>query len=320
VTTFTVISTFSGGGGSSLGYTLAGGKILLAVEWDDNAVATYRANFPSTDVYHGDIAQLSVEKIMQRTGIRPGELDILDGSPPCQGFSTQGKRQIGDPRNQLFREYCRILRGLQPRMLVMENVSGMVKGKMRLLFADILRELKSCGYDVKAKLLNSMYYNVPQSRQRMIFVGVRNEMGIAPSHPSPRSNPITVRQAFHGLSDIPEERPQLSPDSKTSQQMLAVAPGMHCKFHFSHKRLHWDRPAPTIDKGGGSGAYHVWHPKEHRPITVSEYKRLGSFPDSFVFIGKVNDAVDRIGNSVPPNFMRAIAEHVRDNILVRCPR
>ncbi len=89
---FTVVSTFSGCGGSSLGYQLAGGKVLLAVEWDDNAVATYRLNFKDTPIYHGDIGKLTVEACCSRAGIEPGELDILDGSPPCQGFSTAGKR------------------------------------------------------------------------------------------------------------------------------------------------------------------------------------------------------------------------------------
>ena len=172
----TVISTFAGAGGSSLGYSMAGFRELLAVEWDDNAVATFRLNFPDVPVYHGDIARLSVEQALEMTGLQPGELDVFDGSPPCQGFSTAGKRQIDDPRNQLFREYVRLLRGLRPKVFVMENVSGMVKGKMKLVFVDILRELKASGYRVSARLLNAMYFNVPQSRERMIFIGVRDDL------------------------------------------------------------------------------------------------------------------------------------------------
>src|SRR3990167_5798685 len=125
----TVISTFAGGGGSSTGYLMAGYRELLAVEWDNNAVETLRLNYPDLDIYHGDIARLTADEVLHRTGLQPGGLDVLDGSPPCQGFSTAGKRDFGDDRNQLFREYVRLLRGLQPRILVMENVSGMVKGK-----------------------------------------------------------------------------------------------------------------------------------------------------------------------------------------------
>lgn len=121
----TVISTFAGAGGSSLGYSMAGFRELLAVEWDDNAIETFRINFHDVPIYHGDITKLSVEQVLRMTGLQSGELDILDGSPPCQGFSTAGKRQLDDPRNQLFREYVRILRGLRPKVFIMENVSGM---------------------------------------------------------------------------------------------------------------------------------------------------------------------------------------------------
>ena len=172
----TVISTFAGGGGSSLGYSMAGFRELLAVEIDNNAVETFRMNFPHVPVFHGDIGKLSVEGCMELAGItEPGEFDVLDGSPPCQGFSTAGKRQMTDDRNQLFREYVRLLRGLQPKAFIVENVSGMVKGKMKIIFAEILRELKGSGYEVKAWLLNAKYFYVPQSRERMIFIGVRKD-------------------------------------------------------------------------------------------------------------------------------------------------
>ena len=179
----TVISTFAGAGGSSLGYSMAGFRELLAVEWDNNAVETFKLNFHDVPVYHGDIAKLSVDEILSMTGLQVGELDVFDGSPPCQGFSTAGKRQLDDPRNQLFREYVRLLRGLKPKVFIMENVSGMVKGVMKLVFVEILKELKASGYKVSARLLNAMYFGVPQSRQRMIFVGVREDLGIEPSHP-----------------------------------------------------------------------------------------------------------------------------------------
>ena len=175
----TVISLFAGCGGSSLGYSMAGYRELLAVEWDDHAVETFRLNFPDVPVFHGDIAKLSVEECLRLAGIGPGELDVLDGSPPCQGFSTAGKRRMDDGRNQLFHEYVRLLRGLQPKVPVMENVSGMVKGKMKLIFAEIMRELKDSGYAVSARLMNAMYFGVPQSRERMIFIGIRDDLAAA---------------------------------------------------------------------------------------------------------------------------------------------
>jgi DNA (cytosine-5)-methyltransferase 1 len=142
----TVISTFAGCGGSSLGYKLAGFRELLAVEWDDNAVETFRLNFPGVPVFHGDIAKLTGAECMRLAGIGPGELDVFDGSPPCQGFSTAGKRRFDDPRNSLFREYARLLKELQPRVFVMENVTGMVKGCMKQAYLTIIAELRACGY------------------------------------------------------------------------------------------------------------------------------------------------------------------------------
>lgn len=311
---FTVISTFSGCGGSSLGYQLAGGKVRLAVEWDNNAVETYRLNFPDTPIYHGDIAKLSVEKCLELAGMQPGELDIFDGSPPCQGFSTAGKRKFDDDRNQLFREYVRLLRGLQPKVFVMENVSGMVKGKMKLIFVECLKELKASGYNVKARLLNAMYYDVPQSRERMIFIGVRNDLGIEPSHPRAQTKPKTVREALKGVCPSKEKQPHITPLRESRWRETERGDAHHERF--SLLRLHWDKPAPTILKVPGSGGH--FHPDEPRLLTISELASIASFNPPYRFKPDWAKAVERIGNSVPPNLMRAIAEHIRDNVLAKC--
>jgi len=167
----TVISLFSGCGGSSLGYKWAGYRELLAIDFDKKAVETFRLNFPDVPCWQKDVRDVMGCEILEACKIKKGELDLLDASPPCQGFSTAGKRKMDDGRNQLFREYVRLLRGLRPKVLVMENVSGMVKGKMKLIVAEIMRELK-----VSAKLMNAMYFGVPQSRERMIFVGVQEDL------------------------------------------------------------------------------------------------------------------------------------------------
>lgn len=312
---FSVISLFAGCGGSSLGYQMAGGKVLLAVEWDKNAVETYALNFPQTPIYHGDIAKLSVEDCLKRIGKKPGELDILDGSPPCQGFSTAGKRDFSDERNQLFREYVRLLQGLQPKVFVMENVSGMVKGKMKLIFAEIMQELKASGYRVRTRLMNAMYYGVPQSRQRLIFIGVREDLGIEPSHPNPQARPRTVQQAFAGLQ-LTEAELQHTTLTPLYQRYWHEAGqgGVIGKLN-QNKRLALSKPSTTLQKAEGNGG--VYHPTECRSLTVTELKRLGSFPDDFAFAGNRTDAQERIGNTVPPLFMKAIAEHIRDNILAR---
>ncbi len=293
---FTVISTFSGCGGSSLGYQLAGGKVLLAVEWDDNAVATYRLNFPDTPIYHGDIAKLSVNACCEKAGVQLGELDILDGSPPCQGFSTAGKRDFGDDRNQLFHEYIRLLRGVRPKVFVMENVSGMVKGKMKLIFAECLRELKASGYKVKARLLNAMYFNVPQSRQRLIFVGVREDVGAEPGHPKP-SGKVTIRQALEGVVPL-----TFTGDVVENNKV----------YRSARRRNKWGGQVCALSCRMNR---HGLHPSEKRYFSIEEIAALGSYPLTFRWTGTPDMKTKRIGNSVPPNFMRAIAEHIRDTIL-----
>lgn len=320
----TVISTFAGCGGSSLGYSMAGYRELLAVEWDDNAVATFRLNFPAMPVYHGDIAALRVEAVLERTGLQPGELDVLDGSPPCQGFSTAGKREMADPRNQLFREYVRLLRGLRPKVFVMENVSGMVKGKMKLIFVDILKELKAAGYTVSARLMNAMYFNVPQSRERMIFIGVRSDLGIAPTHPRGQGHAISVRNAISDVintqQDIQEsEYPQASAHARLLRQMKQWEIGS--RYHpngamFGLKRLAWNKPSRVVLREDGGGAScQCCHPVEDRRLTIPEVKRVQSYPDAFWLIGDVGEQWARIGNSVPPLMMRSIALHIKDHII-----
>jgi DNA (cytosine-5)-methyltransferase 1 len=320
----TVISTFAGCGGSSLGYSMAGFRELLAVEWDDNAVQTFRLNFPDVPVYHGDIAKITVEQVLEMTGLAPGELDVFDGSPPCQGFSTAGKREMTDSRNQLFREYVRLLRGLQPKVFVMENVSGMVKGKMKLIFAEILRELKASGYRVSARLLNAMYFGVPQSRERMIFIGVREDLGIEPTHPGAETQPVNITQAFVNVEnsqlDIQESK---YPETTMSYRLLAQMKqweGGH-QYHpngamFGLRRLAWSKPSRTVLREDGGGAScQCCHPEENRRLTIPEIKRVASYPDVYKCVGKVGERWARIGNSVPPLFMRSIARHIRAHIL-----
>lgn len=304
---------------------MAGFRELLAVEWDDHAVEVFRRNFPHIPVHHGDIADLDPALL----GLRPGELDVLDGSPPCQGFSTSGKRQIDDPRNQLFRQFVRLLTAWQPKVFVMENVSGMVKGKMRSLFNEILTELRSAppGYKVTARLVDASYLGVPQMRKRMIFVGVRSDLALDPVHPLPVTRPVTVFQALEGLDDpgIFEE-----PTGRGATLARIVAPGMSGATSLQHRgssttsffsclRLSWNRPANTITKevrpSLGAG---FLHPDENRFMGTRELARLQSFPDEFDWgDGNYRQIHARIGNSVAPLMMRAVASTIRDEILAR---
>lgn len=311
----TVISTFAGCGGSSLGYSMAGYKELLAVEWNSNAVKTFKLNFPGIPVYHGDIAKLSVKECLKLAGIKEGELDILDGSPPCQGFSTAGKRKFSDTRNQLFKEYVRLLRGLRPKVFVMENVAGMVKGIMKIIFAEIMRELKASGYDVSARLMNAMYFNVPQSRERMIFIGVRKDLYINPSHPKPLFTKVKVSDALFAIPNYADNSSVIISE-KVINRYNNTKPGKTLyNFGCGHVRLNLNNISPALHREGDA-SYSMFHPIEPRPLYVSEMKRIASYPDKFNMSGNYKDKKDCIGNSVPPLFMRVIAQHIKQNILI----
>jgi len=313
----TVVSLFAGCGGSSLGYAMAGFDERLAVEWDDHAAETFRTNFPDIPLYHGDIQRLSATEALTLARLKPGELDVLDGSPPCQGFSVAGNRIIEDPRNQLFREYLRVIDIFKPKVIVMENVSGMVRGEMKLVFAEILKTMRNSGYRVAARILNAMWYGVPQSRQRIIFVGIRNDLEGTPGHPSPSvTTPYTFIDACQGIESV---GPVISIKKgvaaysliKRGGGMAIVLTDLGARHsHFSWRRLSWTEPCPTICTQRA-----LLHPDTRAFLSIAAIKRCSSFPDKFIFNGTLKNQWARIGNSVPPLFIRAIATHIKEILL-----
>ena len=293
----TVISTFAGCGGSSLGYKWAGFKELLAIDNNKNAVETFKLNF-DCPIWERDIKEVTGKEILEFCKIKKGELDVLDGSPPCQGFSTAGKRVISDERNDLFKEFIRLINELQPKVFVMENVSGMMKGKMKGCFNQILKELKTTDYNVKCKLMNAMWYGVPQSRERLIFIGVRKDLNVEPNFPKPNNKLITVMEALKNVKN------------KT------FAPNKELRPLQIRDKLKWMKPAPTLVKMSFAiFGKCVVHPTGKRHLTIEEAKRICSYHDKFVFIGNFQEQWARIGNSVMPKFMQAIAENIKTNIL-----
>lgn len=210
---FNVVSTFAGCGGSSLGYRMAGFRVLWASEFIDAARASYEANkAPATIVDGRDIRLVTPAEIMAATGLAIGELDVLDGSPPCASFSTAGRRQDGwgaekkysdkvQRVDDLFFEYVRLVDGLRPKVFVAENVSGLVKGVAKGYFLKILAALKAAGdgYRVEARVLDAQWLGVPQQRQRVIFVGVRSDLPAEPKFPSPLPYRYSVRDAIPWL-------------------------------------------------------------------------------------------------------------------------
>lgn len=301
------MSTFAGCGGSSLGYKQAGCKVVASIEWNKSAAKTYQANFPNTPLVVGDITNWSVDDCLKLSGLKVGELDILDGSPPCQGFSTAGKRVIDDERNNLFFEYTRLLNGLKPRAFVAENVSGMVKGKMRSVFRCVIEELVGCGYQVKAWMLNTKNYGVAQSRRRVFFVGFREDLGITPTPPVGSTKTIAMGKVLDGISGGPERLTSIA-----RRYWPLLRPGESASKY--HPKGHWfglikcdpNKPCPTIISGG----MRLVHWSERRYLGPLELSALSSFPKDFKFPCSNLDTIKQIGNCVPPKMTEAIARHV----------
>ena len=351
---FNVVSTFSGCGGSCLGYRMAGFKVLWANEFVPAAQDSYKANAaPESYLDHRDIKNIQPVEILAQIGMKKGEVDILDGSPPCQAFSTAGKREKGwgkartydhgakQCNETLFDEYIRILRGLMPRVFIAENVSGLVKGVAKGFFKEILAGLKASGYNVVAKLLDAQWLGVPQMRQRIIFIGVREDLEIGPEFPKPLSYRYSVRDALPWIGKAIHDTGGQNPDryaaniNITDRPSPAITNGIaglnSCHFKvedgYNHEKSisvgiqSGARPKHFSSSSSSSPAImagrttEMRQGNEKRKFTIAEVKRICAFPDDFILTGSYAQQWERLGNSVPPLMMKAIAEVVRDQIL-----
>lgn len=359
----TLVSTFSGCGGSCLGFRMAGFEVLWASEFVDAARAVYAANAsPGTVVDGRDIRAVDPVEVLRSLGVKSGDLDVLEGSPPCASFSTAGKREkhwgaekkYSDKvqrTDDLFFEFARFVRAMRPKVFVAENVSGLVKGVAKGYFLEILAALKACGYVVEARLLDAQWLGVPQARQRIIFVGVREDLKFAPAFPSPLSHRYSVRDALPGIMRVMHDtsglygagdvtnRPaptitvgvnavnsnhfQVEAETDISGQAIGAEwdklnPGGQSEKYFSLVRADAAAPSPTVTASGGmnSGIACVTHPTEKRKFSIAELKRVCAFPDDFALSGTYAQQWERLGRAVPPLMMRAIAETIRDRILL----
>jgi DNA (cytosine-5)-methyltransferase 1 len=207
----TVASTFSGCGGSCTGFEMAGYRVVWANEFLPIARESYAANHPHTLLDGRDIRLVQADEILEAAGLAPGELDVLNGSPPCASFSSAGSRQKGwgqvrsysdtkQRTDDLFFEFVRLLAGLRPRAFVAENVAGLTRGVALGYFKEIMRAFDSAGYAVRCKVLDAQWLGVPQTRARAIFVGVRKDLALEPEHPKPLGYRYTLREVLPGLA------------------------------------------------------------------------------------------------------------------------
>jgi len=354
-----VCSLFAGTGGSSLGYRMAGFRVLYANEFIEAARDSYRANMAAgTIIDERDIRHIEPGDILEQIGLKRGELDVLDGSPPCSSFSTAGIKEKGwnkvktysdgaQRSDDLFYEYIRILEGVMPKVFVAENVSGLIKGVAKGYFLDVLKKMKAVGYTVEARVLDAQWLGVPQRRRRVIFMGVRKDLGRLPVFPKPLAYRYTLRDALPWLSGFStfKDGPQVSDlpaptllthgRQSTRSEFVAVEPeadmsrfevgkewakmipdGNGSDRFFSLFRPALDAPIPTVTAEGGTASLaSVTHPLECRKFSIAELRRVCGFPDDFVLTGTYAQQWERLGRAVPPVMMRHIATQIRDNIL-----
>lgn len=339
----TVASTFSGCGGSSLGYKLAGYRVAWACEFVPAARETYAANFPDTPIDPRDIRDVRAADVLDALHCGVGDLDLLDGSPPCASFSSAGKREThwgqvkaySDTKQRtddLFYEFARLVRELQPRVFVAENVSGLVKGVAKGMFLRFLQTFLDCGYLVAARVLDAQWLGVPQMRSRLIFVGVRLDLGLDPAHPAPLRYRYSVRDALPQINAVScllpgkqggmqsADRPcptvTTGDTGGNGRHVVEISTfkgtrslGLPAPAVLTHGRLHTESELGLVEHTDDGRA------PERRRFTIPELKRICAFPDDFVLTGTYAQQWERLGRAVPPLMMAAIASTVRDQIL-----
>ena len=264
------------------------------------------------------------------------------------GTEKEYEHGVTQKNERLFDDYIRLLDGLQPKVFVAENVAGLVKGTAKGMFLEILAGLKDCGYQVKCKLLDAQWLGVPQTRQRVIFVGVREDLEIEPAHPKPLPYRYSVRDAIPNAVFVPymecgktrSQRTAAKPcptvlnsnvsgasneieveasleGYATGEEWEKLKQGEQSQKYFSLIRSHTEKPSGAILASHGSpGIASVTHPTEKRKFTIAELKKICAFPDDFDLKGSYTKQWERLGNSVPPLMMKAIAETIRDEILL----
>lgn len=282
-----VVSTFAGGGGSSTGYRMAGYRVMAAVEFIPAAAASYRANAADyTTVIERDVREVTAEELLEAAGVGVGELDLFDGSPPCEGYSTAGPREkswgceiaYSGTRQQvdnLFPEFGRLVDGIRPKVFVAENVTGLAKGRAIGRFKQVVADLRALGYRVQVAKIDSKWLGVPQSRERLIFVGVREDLGLEPRFPAPLPYLYTVRDALPHLARVVHEThglPSFSGGDITDKPSVTVLsnPSHFYAYDQEPSVVHdpgrknappkeiLDQPCPTVTSGNehSSNSHH----------------------------------------------------------------
>lgn len=337
------IALFAGCGGMSLGFKGAGFDVVGYVEIEKSAREIYASNFKNAECLGTDVCEISDDQIKSWKK-KFGHISVLCGGPPCQGFSLAGKRDKNDARNQLYRNYLNIANILKPEVVVLENVRLLLSMKDTdgdLIVNKMVQMFDEIGYECKFEVLSAEDYGVPQSRNRVIFIGYRKDLNRLPEHPEKthgpdkKTNHLTFKDACKDLSSLENGESckkdplhwaithpehvlkwlRATPEGKSAHDNENPELRPPSGYNTTYKRIAWNEPASTISTNFNmiSGSRNV-HPTNTRSYTIREAMRCQSFPDDFKVVGKWADVRKAIGNAVPPLLGKAIASKIRKDL------
>ena len=315
------IDLFSGAGGMSLGFDQVGFNNIFSIDIEPRFCETYKTNFPKHNLIQKDISKLSNEEIKSLIGNKI--IDVIIGGPPCQGFSMAGnigRKFIDDSRNQLFREFARIVEIVQPSYFVMENVARLFTHNKGETKKEIIELFKKMNYNVDCKVVNTADFGIPQVRNRVLFIGNRISNNIA--FPTKTiDKPISIKEAIDKLPKLKSGEKSKIPNHismKHSEQMLEkmkyVSDGgnrneipelIRPKSGDVRKYIRYKSTEPAVCVTGDMRK--IFHYSQNRALTVRELATLQSFPLDFIFKGSTISQQQQVGNSVPPILAKEIA-------------
>ncbi|MBQ7100109.1 MAG: DNA cytosine methyltransferase [Clostridia bacterium] len=335
------ISFFSGAMGLDLGLIQAGIEIEIGQDFDNACVHTMQAN--GHRCISGDIRNINAQDVLQQINMKSGEAFLVCGGPPCQPFSTAGKRLgINDPRGSLFKEFVRMIDEIRPRFFIMENVKGLMSTALKddkgnstgtRVLDVVLEEFGKLNYKTVFGVLDAVNYGVPQFRERFVMIGSRDNESIflpAPTHFRIHQNPsyrwLTLGDA---IKDLENSNSECTAFSESRLEFLRMVPeggnwkdippellkramgGAYLsgggKVGF-YRRLSYAQPSPTVVTSPVQKATMMCHPIKDRPLSVAEYARIQQFPDTWKFVGTTTEKYKQIGNAVPVGLAKAIGE------------
>ena len=340
---YKVVDLFCGAGGLSQGFCWAGYDIIAGIDHNPEALLTYSKNFANALTLNEDLSlPENITKIIDK--LKGHNIDILLGGPPCQGYSIAGKRQVHDPRNQLFKSYIEIVKNLGPKVILIENVPNILSMGNGMYKDAIINDLKNLGYNVEVMKLNSANFGVPQNRNRAFFIASKNNLSsLLKLNSIVEDNPITTEMA---LSDLPlledifesEEMDYCTGPLNNYQKFIRID-SSKIYNHGAVKHTETTKRIISLVPDGGNykdlplelqgtrkvniawtrmnskkpcftidaGHNHHFHYLANRVPTVRECARIQSFPDNFIFVGKRTSQYKQVGNAVPPLLAKAIA-------------